>query len=702
MGQSVFDKPPVSVTSMGGKVDQSVFDKPPVSVTSMGGKVDQSVFDKPPVSVTSMGGKVDQSVFDKPPVSVATAGRTVPTAAAPKTPALPPLVPTSDLSPTGSDKRQETGNISAVPSCPTQPSKPADRFSMGNRVTKAGGLHGDKKTDQASLSETPPSTEDDAAAALLYLILEAAKSAPDQLTDPAASDLAENKEPVQTDAAESSDGGAETAESKDTVDFPPLTPPPVEHTKPKLAFARPQPAAKTKPRKLPQIRVRVTDECAARTKKTAETEEGEASSSAVGNGVTKTQAATLYSIKKKLQASPAPKIMAPAPRVPAKPRTSPRESRKTFISRRELSGKPSKLLSDSGVTVIATKTGSSQNASTDVKYVVKKQESPTESKASLEFLDSSGTSQSADSEGSLIKSFDELLGSNGNTKSSGSSGFMSAGDRFVSEKVSSSEQMAPEPKSETAISSSNNSAKARSENASRVPNARPQSLSKVPARVPCTSGSEQTAPTRAASAVQAKSSIKDFLAAFSPAAEKKEQGKERKGGAKSTSEDRKTTLNHPVKPLLSRLSHNDNTVPSHKEESLAKKSPSPDPFASLLDESILPDDDSDKEKEAESTSTLASGPTFSSSLASSDPWTLLLDEPGAKGTSSAAAMEASSGKVTQSALKVRGAGKDDKSEGGLSATASASSSVISSSSWSRSLEVWFHTRLFVPRHPLPA
>ena len=673
----------------------------------MGGRVDQSVFDKPPVSVTSMGGKVDQSVFDKPPVSVATAGRTVPTAAAPKTPALPPLVPTSDLSPTGNDKRQETGNISAVPSCPTQPSKPADRFSMGKRVTKAGGLHGDKKADQASLSETPPSTEDDAAAALLYLILEAAKSAPDQLTDPAASDLAENKEPVQTDAAESSDGGAETAESKDTVDFPPLTPPPVEHTKPKLAFARPQPAAKTKPRKLPQIRVRVTDECAARTKKTAETEEGEASSSAVGNGVTKTQAATLYSMKKKLQASPAPKILAPAPRVPTKPRTSPRESRKTFISRRELSGKPSKLLSDSGVTVIATKTGSSQNASTDVKYVVKKQESPTESKASLEFLDSSGTSQSADSEGSLIKSFDELLGSNGNTKSSGSSGFMSAGDRFVSEKVSSSEQMAPEPKSETAISSSNSGAKARSENASRVPNARPQSLSKVPARVPCTSvpctsGSEQTAPTRAASAVQAKSSIKDFLAAFSPAAEKKEQGKERKGGAKSTSEDKKTTLNHPVKPLLSRLSHNDDAVPSRKEESPAKKSPSPDPFASLLDESILPDDDSDMEKEAESTSTLASGPTFSSSLASSDPWTLLLDEPGAKGTSSASAMEASAGKVTQSALKVRGAGKEEKSEGGLSSTASASSSMISSSCLSRSLEVWFHTRLFVPRHPVPA
>ena len=699
MDQSVFDKPPVSVTSMGGKVDQSEFDKPPVSVTSMGGKVDQSVFDKPPVSVNSMGGKVDQPVFDKPPVSVATAGRTVPTTATPKTPALPPLVPTSDPSPTGSDKRQETGSavISAVQSCPTRPSKPADQFSLGNRVTKAGGFHGDKKADQASLSETPPSTEDDAAAALLYLILEAAKSAPDQLTDPAASDLSENKEPVQTDAAESSDGGAEMADSKDTVDFPPLTPPPVEHTKPKLAFARPQPAAKTKPRKLPQIRVTVTDEGAARAKKTAETEEGKARSGAVGNGAAKAQAATLYSIKKKLQASPAPKVLAPAPRAPAKPRTSPRESRKTFISRRELSGKPSKLLSDSGVTVIATKTGSSQNASTDVKYVVKKQESPTESKASVEFLDSSGTSQSADSEGSLIKSFDELLGSNGSTKSSGSSEF-----RFVSEKVSSSEQMAPQPKSETAISSSDSSAKARSENASRVPDARPQSLSKVPARIPSTSGSEQTTPTKAAGAVQAKSSIKDFLAAFSPAAEKKEQGLERQGSAKSMSEDKKTASNRPVKPLLSRLSHSDDAVPSHREESPAKKSPSPDPFASLLDESILPDDDGDKEKEAESTSTLASGPTFSSSLASSDPWTLLLDEPGAKGTSSAGAMEASAGKATQSALKVRGAGEEEKHEGGLLSTASASSSMISSSSLNRSLEVWFHTRPFVPRHPVPA
>ena len=356
-----------------------------------------------------------------------------------------------------------------------------------------------------------------------------------------------------------------------------------------------------------------------------------------------------------------------------------------------------KLLSDSGVTVIATKIGSSQNASTDVKYVVKKQESPTEMRASGQSRDSSGTSQSSEGLGSLLMSFDELLGSSGNTKSSESSGFISAGNRFASEKVSSGEQITLQPVTKTTVDRNETTSKARSENATSVPNPRPQSLGKAPARVPqlpSKSRIEQTISTKPTSPVQGKSSIKDFLATFSPKAEKKDQDKEKIGS--TNSEENKSSMNLPVKTLFSKFSHSDGAVRSPTAASSAKKSPSLDPFASLLDDAILPDDDSDKEKEAETTSTLASGITFGSSLGSSDPWSLLLDELGRKSSSSASKMEIPGdkvkdpvGKVTESAFKVKDAGQGETDEARLSPTASVSRSMIRSSILTRSLEVGF-------------
>ena len=622
--------------------------------------------------------KLKQSVFDQPPVPTPAHGTASSTATASKAPSgLPPLLPLSAPPPrastAGAPKKSDGSVLSPEEhpktSTPDQPGRPSKAFTSGSEVTRMGP-NLDRTADKTSPLQTPaPSRAEDPAMALLSLSIdEPAGSASDRRVDPDTSVLgAEHKEPVKTDKAESSDSRTATPESEDIVDFPPLTPPPVEQTGQKLAFARPQPATKHKPRTLPQIRMAAPDE----------TEAGKtASSSAAKNEVARAGAAKVSSIRNRLQASSAPAPLAPAPRVPPKPKTSPRGSRNAFISRKELTGKPSKLLSDSGVTVIATKTGSSQNASTDVKYVVKKQEPPTDKKD----LNCSGASEST---GGPLMSFSELLGSSGNMKSSESSRFPSSGSKSDGAKLS-SKLITPQPvNTKTASDRSETVTKTKDENANPGPQPRPAWRT----RSSSNSTSEMTTSTKAANPVQAKSSVKDFLASFSASAEEKEQDKGRKDSTESG--ENKSIVNLPVKSSFSRFSRSDGAGSSPKKDSPAKKSPSLDPFESLLDEPVLPDVDGDKEKEAESTSTSTSAPlsTLGSSLGSADPWSLLLGEPTGSSSSSVGKVTESAGKVTESAGKVKDAGQADRGRARLSSTGSSLRSLSGSSSLTASWEV---------------
>ena len=404
------------------------------------------------------------------------------------------------------------------------------------------------------------------------------------------------------------------------------------------------------------------------------------------------------------QRPPSPKGPVPTPKAP-KAKASPRESRNLFMSRKELTGKPSKLLSDSGVTVIATKTGSSQNPSADVKYVVKK-----ETAGDKKPLDSSGTmlSSSSSSGGGSLMSFEDLLSGEGKPKSSmlGGEGKSETSQSTTSlPSGSDSSKPAPgkpessssQPKTETAHVKDKQPTKGKSESA--YAKLKPHVPSDASAKGPDTAGisSSEDVSSTGSAVLTKSSSVKDFLASFSSDSEKKEAGsgedKEHQSNVKAT-----------AKSLLSKLPSSITGASTPKQDPSSKDSSSPEP----LEESLLPKDEKEQQRLAELILTLASEPTFGSSLSSTDSWTLLLDETAGERTLSYEKLEllankakASATKAQESSSKVKNWATDstgEQSKPGMVRSASTSSLSTSSSTTivRQSQEVGFHPTPCVP------
>jgi hypothetical protein len=440
----------------------------------------------------------------------------------------------------------------------------------------------------------------------------------------------------------SQDSCSDVNHEKDTTDFPPVTPPPSEQTRPKLAFSRPQPAAKGKARKLPQIK-----------KQDDGVSDG-------GERMTVTAAVSkVDSIMQKLQVAAARKAAPPAPPPPApKPKQkSPRESRHTFMTRRELMGKPSKLLSDSGVTVI-TKAGSTPSA-TDVKYLVTK---PQDSKPLAATLPTPATSS--------LMAFDALLDSDSKASSSGFPSSPSKGDSPATDSP-----LSDETKDRSGLAES-----------SQV---RPPSPSRIPTRTFQLS-------TKPPSAGAGKSSsVKDFLASFSSL-----QGKD---DSKKTKEDSKKSLN----PLTKSSSFTSFDVGKEEERVERRKGPrkslSVDSFQALLDETF----NADTSNGEEDSDILAQfeDPPSTSDLESDNPLSFSADPHSAslETSSTLSKTRSRSEEVPRSVDSMSSSTSDGYSHSGWNRSALSSGQSRSSSTGSlrRSVEVG-HAHVFVSGTPFIA
>ncbi|KAL8616689.1 hypothetical protein ACOMHN_031671 [Nucella lapillus] len=434
-----------------------------------------------------------------------------------------------------------------------------------------------------------------------------------------------------------------SSENTGDASFFPVTGP-AEETKPTLSFPKPQSASKTKSRKLPQIQLPSSSQAAsALARKTSESKGGKSASSEVSG---------LPSI---------PKVATPGPKVLARGKPSPRESRNQFMSRRELTGKPSKLLSDSGVMVIATKTGSSQSSATDVKYVVKKRETG-------EKKDQGGSEvvspPSTDQGGGLLRSFDELLGGGGGSvKSSSSSAglFSSESPDSKSSKSQISDQSVTK---ESGRKDYQSVSKAKSESAYsklKMASPSPQPAWKAAPSSEPSSSQEETSTSSTNPILAKSSSVKDFLASFSATGKKageKDKGKD----VDAQSKDQKSKVDQPVKSLVSRFSSSGLKLTG----GVAPKdtSSTQEPASRVYLHSVLPKEESEKQKLAELIVSLASQPSMGSSLSSNDSWTLLLDETAGERTLSYEKLEqlANKAKASASTTKDSKGATTDKSK----------------------------------------
>ncbi|XP_076443559.1 uncharacterized protein LOC143282022 isoform X3 [Babylonia areolata] len=542
-------------------------------------------------------------------------------------------------------------------STPHQPGTLPKPFTLFNHPKKTGSSV-DRENNRSS-AHSASSSKNMSKAVLCNVSQESGDTEGSEFNICLAARVSDDQKKLVSDKTELSCGNREC---RDNLDFPQIMPHPVGEAKPKLSFAKPQPASKTKARKLPQIKLSNAGQGAS-SALTQKTPERKASNSAVLKP---------DYVKQKSQLPITPKVPAPASKITTKVKSSPRESRNLFMSRKELTGKPSKLLSDSGVMVIATKTGSSQNASTDVKYVVKKQETSDK-------IDHSGsyTSPPSIDQSNLLKSFDDLL-----------SGDSSQHRAVLSEGTGTAQKPLSYSKSQTSVQPLCKQSGAKDQPVTKVKSESAYSKLKLhpPSQQPewksgvvSESTHDQETSTTLNTSVPAKSSsVKDFLASFSTTDKKAMRLHTENEGAQ-------TEVQKSIQPFISKFSGSDSAASPFTKDS----------SDSL--ESVLPKEQSEKEKLAQLIVSLSSDPSFGSSLSSTDSWSLLLDETAGERTLSYEKLEQLASKTIASVSKAkefssRGTREPDKEsqdKKGLarsSSTSSLSSGVMLGSIMKHSLE----------------